>query len=1519
MILFSLLPPLPKWMDIILDSTALAVLLLPASFFFVFRPLHAQIAERRQAEEALRETKDQLEAILHAIADAVTVLDANRRLIYANDVVALAAGYPSAEDMLRSYDPSHSAEQYSLIDETGRPFPASQLPNRQIIQGKPGQPVVLGYRFKATGQVRWSVVQARPIFDEQGKVQFVVTVMHDVTERKRAEEALKASEERFRALTENATDLIIVLNPDGTGGYVSASVERILGFNADEIVGRSIADFIHPDDLPAALEAIAYRVQTPGLADWSSEFRVRHKDGTYRMMEVIGNNLLENPAVNGIVVNARDVTERKRAEEQLRQRYEQTQAMYRLTDAVNQATALEDIYKEALDSLQRLLNLKHSALLLFDAEGLPRFKAWRMLSENYRKAVEGHSPWSPDAKNPQPVLVPDVEAEPSLEHLKETILGEGIHALAFIPLVHQGRLIGKFMIYYDAPHPFGEEEIQLVQAIADYVALAIGRAQAEEATRDSRDAVLNMLDDLSQARDREQARARELEIVAEQLSAAMEDSDRLAIQLAAINRLDHIISSSLDLDEIYRAFAEESNKIVPFDRMAVILVEGDRVRERAVGAGVEAVRGAEAVSPLPGSSIEAVIESGRALIRRDLIAEERYPTDRRLIEAGVRSDVLVPLTVKGRVLGTFNVASRLVGAYGEKDLPLLQSLADQLAIAVENAGLYSETQQRAGELAALYDITHDLAAQHDLPSLLQTIALRAATLLAAPGSSIYFYDAARGDLELVVTQGFPVPTGTRLQPGEGMAGRVAQTRQPLIVDDYHAWEHRSPKYAEAPFTAVVEVPMLYAGELIGVLSVHEIGATAHKFSEADARLLSLFAAQAAGAVHNARLYQKVLASEQEYRTLVENATELIWTLDAEGRFTYANRQAEEASGHKLQDWIGKGFAPLIAPPEDLPRIQQIFLDTLGGKGQNHAVGVYRSDGSVLYLSVNTTPLYREGTIVGTISFGRDVTAQQEAEAALSRRMAELSSLFEVSSALRGVEGVENMLPVIVDKAVEVCRADCGSVSLVDESGEALITRYGTGTRQSLVGARLQLGQGISGRVAQSGAAHLSPDFQHDPLLVFDPATATRLPEIASDACVPLRVGEQVVGAMHVSTYAARICTEAELRLLTAIADMAASAIRRAGLLEQLEHRVHELSALFDVGEMATASLHIEDVLQFVAGAATEAVHAEGSFISLWAEQEERLVLRASQGFLAAEVGRRKYRLGEGLAGWVFLERQVVNVSDVAADPRWKREPEHEAPLASGRVNGALIVPLVIGKKALGVLGVVNKIGAPAFAAGDESLLTALAGQIAIAIENARLYEDVRDLSIAAIRSLATAIDARDPYTRGHSEGVTELAVQVARELGWSGADLEMLEFAALLHDVGKIAVPDAVLRKVERLTADEWNVIRLHPYHSAQIVKPVESLRRIVPWVYHHQERWDGTGYPDGLKGEAIPPASRIIAVADAFNAMTTDRPYRKALSVTVALAEIERCAGKQFDPAVAAAFLRLMNGRLLQDPSGSS
>lgn len=172
------------------------------------------------------------------------------------------------------------------------------------------------------------------------------------------------------------------------------------------------------------------------------------------------------------------------------------------------------------------------------------------------------------------------------------------------------------------------------------------------------------------------------------------------------------------------------------------------------------------------------------------------------------------------------------------------------------------------------------------------------------------------------------------------------------------------------------------------------------------------------------------------------------------------------------------------------------------------------------------------------------------------------------------------------------------------------------------------------------------------------------------------------------------------------------------------------------------------------------------------------------------------------------------------------------------------------------------------------------------------------------RVMASAVDQRDRFMVGHSTEVARLAVLIGRKLNWSSTDLEYLELAALLHDIGKLSIPEVILTKVKPLTNQEWKTIQMHPYYGAQIVKQINSLNRIVPWVYHHQEHWDGTGYPDQISKKDIPSAASIIAVAEAFTVMTTDLPYRQSMTKSEAIQDVKESREKQFDPEVAEAFL---------------
>ena len=204
---------------------------------------------------------------------------------------------------------------------------------------------------------------------------------------------------------------------------------------------------------------------------------------------------------------------------------------------------------------------------------------------------------------------------------------------------------------------------------------------------------------------------------------------------------------------------------------------------------------------------------------------------------------------------------------------------------------------------------------------------------------------------------------------------------------------------------------------------------------------------------------------------------------------------------------------------------------------------------------------------------------------------------------------------------------------------------------------------------------------------------------------------------------------------------------------------------------------------------------------------------------------------------------------------------------------------------------------------DDEVLLALGDNAGSVLQNTRLHTQLRDAFVATVRLLTEAIQAKDPFLRGHSEDVADYVDAISHELEMDDADRELLAFASLLHDVGKIGISERILLKPGRLTAEERSVVELHPRIGYRLVEQVPGMEEIAPILLHHHERWDGGGYPGKLRGEQIPLGARIVGVADAFSAMTEQRPYRDRMSLEEACAELERCAGAQFDPRVVGLF----------------
>jgi putative nucleotidyltransferase with HDIG domain len=353
--------------------------------------------------------------------------------------------------------------------------------------------------------------------------------------------------------------------------------------------------------------------------------------------------------------------------------------------------------------------------------------------------------------------------------------------------------------------------------------------------------------------------------------------------------------------------------------------------------------------------------------------------------------------------------------------------------------------------------------------------------------------------------------------------------------------------------------------------------------------------------------------------------------------------------------------------------------------------------------------------------------------------------------------------------------------------------------------------------------------------------------------------------------------------------------------DELSRRLAEQETLLEVGLELAQTLDLRRVLTLALEKVEAICAAETSSIWELDAPAGELFFRVVRGQAAPEIESLRIPLGEGIVGAVAASGELERVDDVANDPRWRGDSSKRFGTRS-----ILAVPLISRGKVAGVLQLLNPVGRARFSDDDERRMRLFAGPLAHALENARLYAAQQRLFLETVTALAEAVEKRDPYTGGHLQRVVAYSLLLGHALKLDTEKLENLRLGATLHDIGKIGVPDGVLLKAGPLDDAENAVMRRHPVDGAAIVSRIESLRAVVPIVRSHHERMDGSGYPDGLADDQIPLAARIVAVADTFDAMTTSRPYRKALPRETAAAEIRRVAGSHLCPRVAKAFSRL-------------
>jgi HD-GYP domain-containing protein (c-di-GMP phosphodiesterase class II) len=444
---------------------------------------------------------------------------------------------------------------------------------------------------------------------------------------------------------------------------------------------------------------------------------------------------------------------------------------------------------------------------------------------------------------------------------------------------------------------------------------------------------------------------------------------------------------------------------------------------------------------------------------------------------------------------------------------------------------------------------------------------------------------------------------------------------------------------------------------------------------------------------------------------------------------------------------------------------------------------------------------------------------------------------------------------------------------------------------------------------QMGQVKVVPDLQILPNLA-DADLYVAL-NIRTGVSVSMLRENQLVGGLNVFTFGeVRHFSEDELALLKGLADQAAQAIVNARLFAAAGRRLEYVQALHDIDKVITASLDLRFTLNALLDQVITQLGIHAADILLFNPPTQTLEYAAGRGFRSRALQHTRLRLGEGHAGRAALKRHIVHIPDLAtAENGLSRAPL----LAIEEFITYYGVPLIVKGQVKGVLEIFHR--APLDPDPEwVDFLEALAAQAAIAIDNASLFNDLQRSNVelilaydSTLEGWARALDLRDRETEGHTRRVAELTLRLARALGMSQAEPVHVYRGALLHDIGKMGIPDSILHKPGPLSQVEWEIMRRHPVYAYDMLAPIAYLRPALDIPYCHHEKWDGTGYPQGLKGEQIPPAARIFAVVDVWDALRSERPYRPAWPEEKVREYIREQAGVHFDPQVVEAFWRVL------------
>ncbi|GAB4477077.1 MAG: hypothetical protein Kow0088_15490 [Anaerolineales bacterium] len=1337
-----------------------------------------------------------------------------------------------------------------------------------------------------------------------GKDAPLIITHHNISERIEAEKAYQAESDRFFSLINSMADIVFLLDTEGrhVGVYgqwlegYKVSAEMFLGKTAREILGDEAAR-VHEEANQRVLQGENV------LYEWSFQ----DENGEHIIQTHLSPLRTREGKIHGIVGVGRDLTNRIKAE---RLYAEQAQNLSRLNELATHLQSLQSapevftyLTHQVADLLQAekvLIAVRDLTTNLLEAQA-PAYGFDIQELERFRISVsEGQKVWDFDLQGS--ILANRIENLP--DEFRKLAHQFNVHSVLAVQVdlkEHMGGLI----LAANKAHGFSDKDRQMLELVAQQASGVLSRLQ-----------LLQRLED----------RLNELQVLhlVSACSVQAETDDEL------IREVTQIVG----------------NTLYPDNFGVLLLDEREGVLKAHPSYHGATSLGMNSVYPLGKGSLSGMVaQSGQPLRIDDVTQEENYfPAN-----PATRSELCVPLRVGKDILGVLNVESNRKAAFKQSDQQLLTTIADLLASAILRLRRAAAERRALGIAESLVKTARSLNSELELESVLQRIFESLESLLPYQSATIIWLEKEQY-LKILHKGQSVAPDNSWLKFAKEFLEK--DNFNPILIQIDLAGNISVCEETNSltPCKGIV-TQLLSRNKPFGILALE--GLPNLKFDEELLELVSVFGDQAALSLHNASLYSQAKRDAERRAALHEASQKLIKAgYDFETMYSTLHRaiasvMPAEAVVISLQD---KGNQKIMVeyaidrggriPKQVIPAGKglsgwvinhgnSLKIDDVTQEPQIKEIALHFGSDEPIR-SLIAVPLLHQQEVLGMISaqsyspcaYTEEDVKWLEMLAANAagliqnaylyegsrQRLRELEAINNVSISMRNAFTSDEMLSILLSETTKLFGSGAGSAWTFDPVLMKLIPRVVSGWFQEIQQEPLYPNEGLVGWVFTHGETLVTTEFVKD-------ERATESFRLQSRAgwygiIMPIKAADEVLGALALAFPTARTLHEDEIKLLSAFCEIAGNAFQRAQATEQLERRVQQLLSLRTIDNAINSSLDIGLTLDILLEQVLSHVSGEAADILLFDPRTYSLKMVAQRGYRSLTMNPLSVPVTNGILVQILNERQLQLITDLSGITI---DSTRQSLFKAEGFRSYVGIPLLAKGQMVGILEIFRR--SPKLVPPEElEFLETLAGQAAIAIDNATLFFDLQQtntqLSLAydsTLEGWARALELRDNETEGHSRRVTDMTIKLAQLLGVPESEWIHIRRGSLLHDIGKMGISDKILHKAGPLTEAEWEIMKQHPVFAYHLLQPIHFLQKALDIPYCHHEHWDGSGYPQGLRGEQIPLAARIFAVVDVYDALCSDRPYRKAWSKEAALAYVKDQAGKLFDPRVVEAFLEMI------------